>query len=247
MTLPMLIAHRGDTTRHPENTIPALEAAMVAGAPCVEFDVQVTRDGVPVVLHDATLERTAGLARDVREMSYADIREVSVCEAARLGRSHYVPLPSLADVVDTLRDWPRVTAFVEIKGESSLHFGVEQVTRLVREAIEPIVERSVVIAFEAATVRAAQRMGAARTGWCLERMDRASRGVAEALNPEVLLFGWQEVPDTGLWTGRWQWALWEVTDPALALTWHGRGAHYIETMAAGAMLSHRSLSRAKLR
>ena len=49
---PILVAHRGDSLSHPENTEASVLAALSAGADWVEIDVQVTADGVPVLLHD---------------------------------------------------------------------------------------------------------------------------------------------------------------------------------------------------
>ncbi|GHH86557.1 glycerophosphoryl diester phosphodiesterase [Streptomyces sulfonofaciens] len=51
------VAHRGDPYRFRENTLPSLGSALDRGADAVEVDVRLTRDGVPVLLHDATLER----------------------------------------------------------------------------------------------------------------------------------------------------------------------------------------------
>lgn len=62
-----IIGHRGAPWEAPENTLAAFRAAIVAGADGIELDVQATRDGVPVVIHDPTLERTTngrGLVRD---------------------------------------------------------------------------------------------------------------------------------------------------------------------------------------
>nr|WSW66511.1 glycerophosphodiester phosphodiesterase [Streptomyces sp. NBC_00995] len=58
------VAHRGDPYRVRENTLPSIRSALDRGADAVEIDVRVTRDGVPVLLHDATLERLWG--HDVR-------------------------------------------------------------------------------------------------------------------------------------------------------------------------------------
>ncbi|MCF6523251.1 glycerophosphodiester phosphodiesterase [Streptomyces sp. JJ36] len=55
------VAHRGMPYRARENTLPALRAAVAAGADAVEVDVRLTRDGAPVVLHDRTLERLWGV------------------------------------------------------------------------------------------------------------------------------------------------------------------------------------------
>lgn len=54
----MAVAHRGASAYAPENTLAAFEEAIRLGSPAIEFDVRLTADGVPVVLHDETLERT---------------------------------------------------------------------------------------------------------------------------------------------------------------------------------------------
>lgn len=67
-------AHRGGPGPAPENTLAALERAIEAGADWSEVDVQLTRDGVPVLLHDADLLRVVG---DPRRISRVDYRELS--------------------------------------------------------------------------------------------------------------------------------------------------------------------------
>ncbi|WP_030708612.1 glycerophosphodiester phosphodiesterase [Streptomyces sp. NRRL F-2580] len=58
------VGHRGDPYRVPENTLPSIRSAFARGADAVEIDVRLTRDGVPVLLHDDTLQRLWG--HDVR-------------------------------------------------------------------------------------------------------------------------------------------------------------------------------------
>lgn len=60
---PLIIAHRGDSFHAPENTLEAARRAHGAGADAWELDVQLTRDGVPVVIHDESLSRTTNVAR----------------------------------------------------------------------------------------------------------------------------------------------------------------------------------------
>ena len=62
-TRPMILAHRGDSFRGPENTLEAAELGFEAGADGWELDVRLTKDGVPVVLHDESLLRTTDVAR----------------------------------------------------------------------------------------------------------------------------------------------------------------------------------------
>jgi len=63
-------------TNFPENTLPALRSALELGATHIEFDVQLSSDGVPMVLHDALLKRCAGLERDALEMKWAELQEI---------------------------------------------------------------------------------------------------------------------------------------------------------------------------
>lgn len=72
----LLIAHRGIAARYPENTIPSLEAAAEAGADVIEFDVQFSRDGALVCVHDETLERTTNGRGRVRDRTLAEIEKL---------------------------------------------------------------------------------------------------------------------------------------------------------------------------
>ena len=70
---PQLIAHRGDSKHAPENTLTAFRRAIEAGADWLEFDVQMTKDGALVVIHDETVDRTTNGSGAVRDMTLAEI------------------------------------------------------------------------------------------------------------------------------------------------------------------------------
>ena len=76
--LPLIIAHRGDLSTAPENTLPAFQRAWDAGADGVELDVRVTRDGKLVVFHDRTLERTSNGRGPVSNFTLTEIRSLDV-------------------------------------------------------------------------------------------------------------------------------------------------------------------------
>ena len=71
-----LIAHRGDSASAPENTFASFDLAIEKGFDNVELDVQLTSDGVPVVIHDATLDRTTNASGPVSEISLAGIQQL---------------------------------------------------------------------------------------------------------------------------------------------------------------------------
>jgi len=69
-----LCAHRGAMSTHPENTIPALKEAVRLGAHMIEFDIQLTKDGALVLMHDATVDRTTNGKGKVSDLTLAEIK-----------------------------------------------------------------------------------------------------------------------------------------------------------------------------
>ncbi len=112
------VAHRGDPYLHRENTLASLRSAIARGADAVEIDVRLTKDGVPVLLHDATLKRLWELDRPLRELSADEVRGVTdggvptLAEALAATDGHRVmlDLPGAPDprstrrIVDVVRE-----------------------------------------------------------------------------------------------------------------------------------------------
>ena len=72
----VVISHRGEHLHHPENTMPAFEAAYKAGADFIEVDIRTTSDGKLVLMHDGNAERTAGVPNDISKMTFDDVRKL---------------------------------------------------------------------------------------------------------------------------------------------------------------------------
>lgn len=73
----LIIGHRGAAGSAPENTLEALRHGRTVGAEILEFDVQLTRDGIPIVIHDSTLLRTHGKRKWVRFSTHESIRKAT--------------------------------------------------------------------------------------------------------------------------------------------------------------------------
>lgn len=73
---PTVMAHRGLSADAPENTLYVFSDAISVGADFIELDVQQTRDGVLVVMHDSNLKRTTGVNKDIWDVDYADIQNL---------------------------------------------------------------------------------------------------------------------------------------------------------------------------
>jgi glycerophosphoryl diester phosphodiesterase len=71
-----IIAHRGFSVMAPENTLVAFTAALQQGANSIECDLQISADGVPVIFHDATLNRITGTSGTIREKTIAELKQL---------------------------------------------------------------------------------------------------------------------------------------------------------------------------
>ena len=73
---PVITYHRGYSSRAPENTMAAFEAALEDGSPRIELDVQMTADGVAVVSHDTSLRRCTGYNANIYDLTYAQVQQL---------------------------------------------------------------------------------------------------------------------------------------------------------------------------
>jgi len=101
LKLPRIIGHRGAAGYAPENTIEAIHTAADLGIEWVELDVKLTKDEVPIVFHDDTLERTTNVSGPVAEKTYAEIQELDC--GSWYGESFIgAKIPSLEEAIDAL-------------------------------------------------------------------------------------------------------------------------------------------------
>ena len=87
----LVVAHRGLSAEEPENTMRSFRRALEVGCDLIEMDVHLSRDDVPVVIHDETLERTTGGTGSVRERTWAELRALDAGRGERI--------PALEDVL----------------------------------------------------------------------------------------------------------------------------------------------------
>jgi len=106
---PIPFAHRGGTSEHPENTMPAFEHAVSLGYRYLETDVHLTADGVLVAFHDTDLLRTCGHAGEIIDMTWAEIAELRVD-----GRE---PIPLMRDLLER---WPDARFNIDCKADAAV-------------------------------------------------------------------------------------------------------------------------------
>ncbi|MBE8539505.1 glycerophosphodiester phosphodiesterase family protein [Geoglobus acetivorans] len=134
--VPLVLAHRGYSAKYPENTIISFVEAIYAEADGVELDVWLSRDGVAFVFHDSTLERVNGDPREVKELTFDELKGVSLEMGQRI--------PSLQDVLSALPKY--VIVDIEVKDRDA----VEEVMRVIGQHDE---DRTLITSFDAETLR----------------------------------------------------------------------------------------------
>lgn len=237
--VPQLVAHRGYPRHYPENSIAGIRAALSAGAAAVECDVQLSADHQPMIIHDPDVQRTAGTAGDVRDMTAAELARVEVNETARLGpRFHGTHIPQLREIVEVAHQHPAATFFLDVKRASLRRFGNDVVLDAVLAEIGTLSTSWVIVSFDRTLVGRSRTRGAAHVGWVVDSWDDVTHGALHALAPDYVFCAARNVPvDAPLPAGCWKWVVYDVNDPAAALDYWGRGADFVETDAIGEMLA----------
>ncbi|MEI6669643.1 MAG: glycerophosphodiester phosphodiesterase [Acidobacteriota bacterium] len=114
---PMVYAHRGGAALAPENTFAAFDNGLACGADGLEFDVHLSRDGVPVVMHDPTVDRTTNGTGPIADMTAAELAALDA--GYRFSRDGAFPFRGQRVGVPTLRDviarYPAAHLLVELK------------------------------------------------------------------------------------------------------------------------------------
>lgn len=110
--------HRGACALYPENTLLSFRKAMEMGVDAIEFDIWLTSDKVPVLMHDGNAYRTCGVDRDLRDMTLAEVKTLCPSSPKTFGErfANQVEVPTLYELLDLRKQLrPDLKLGVEIK------------------------------------------------------------------------------------------------------------------------------------
>lgn len=150
----MVTAHRGDQATAPENTLAAFQAAIDSGADFIELDVTETKDGVLVILHDDSLQRTASLDKNIWEVTYAETQELDVGSwySEKFAGER---IPTLEEVIQLCRDKIKLNIEMKVTGNESEQFEEKLVDMIVQENFQ---EQCIVTSFNYETVKEVKKL-----------------------------------------------------------------------------------------
>lgn len=187
-------AHRGASAHAPENTLPAFELARQMGADGIELDVQLSKDGVPVVIHDERIDRVSDGAGNVRDYTLEELRGFNMNrQFPAYGR---VAIPTLSEVYDLMKEWNMVIN-LELKNSVVFYEGMEErVLELARE--KGVEDRVIYSSFNHYSMRKIKRLlPSARVAFLysdgiLDAAEYAGKNGAFAIHPSL---GNMDYPD----------------------------------------------------
>lgn len=187
--LPLVIAHRGNSSIAPENTLAAFASAARSGADLIEIDIHPNAEGIATVIHDDAVDRTTDGTGLVAELNSAEIAKLDA-------GSWFAPefagqtVPTLSDVITLAQQFPQARWLIEFKGAWNFD-GVARVRDQLTSA-DPIsadrtgvdlTSRVMLQSFDVETMEIlAQEMPEFRRGLLVRKVDKSTIALAESLD-----------------------------------------------------------------
>lgn len=218
---PFIIGHRGASAEAPENTLAAFALAQAQGADGIEFDVQLSADGWPVVIHDSNLERTTNGQGRVQQYTLAQLQELNAGE----GQS----IPTLDELFETLG--PNFLYNVELKTAALRDNGLAAAVadRIQAHHVE---RQTAVSSFNPLAVRYARRHLTQST-WVGHLSYKPALKFKHSLIPVQAVHPYYRMVDAAYmaWARKngWRVHVWTVDDPVEAQRLVDLGVHALIT------------------
>lgn len=117
----MYIAHRGYSSAYPENTLPAIQAAVDNGFYGCEFDIHTTKDGVWIINHNDTVDKMSNGIGEISKLTYKEIQEFSIDNGNGIKNYSDLKFPTLEEALVIISK-SNTVPFIEIKGYDTVAF-----------------------------------------------------------------------------------------------------------------------------
>lgn len=183
----LVIAHRGDSGSHPENTLPAFESAVKIGSDLVELDYVHTSEGTPLVIHDSTLDRTTDAVAQWGGKNIA-VKKKTLAETQTLDAGSWfdqrfagTKLPTLEESIDVIQDGS--TTLIERKGGDA-----KTCVKLLKQ--KNLIDSVVVQSFDWRYLRACRKLSPDLVLGALGFDEVTPRKVEEIASMDVQAVGW---------------------------------------------------------
>jgi len=227
-----LIAHRGDMTTYPENSLLAFQAAAELGFKNIELDIQLSKDHMPIVIHDENLYRTAGVGQLVRNLSSDEIANIHLSTSIKnVKQEELLILPTLRQAAKLLGKYKNITLFVEIKRQSVEHFPLDVVVDSIISNLSESSMNYVIISFLEDVIEYVKQKYTYPIGWVIKTFDDKSLKKANEIKPDYMFCNINKInmEINTLWEGKWDWVIYDIQDLEHVRKLLEQGISFVET------------------
>ncbi|MBF0194182.1 MAG: hypothetical protein HQL71_06465 [Magnetococcales bacterium] len=222
-----LVAHRGVPALFPGNSLEGLQTALKIGIHYIEFDIQISSDGIPILFHDANLKKETGVNARVEELTWGELQKIKFLKK---NYEKSFSLTSLYQAVKLIKKYPQCTIFAEVKRATILKFGIADVTAIIFKTLIPIQNRVIPISVHKGFLKHVRNKLNYPIGWICETWGEYNQKHANALKPDYLFINMNNLPQNKpLPIAPWIWAVYETSDPTILKKWLKNGATLIES------------------
>ncbi|MFP4610738.1 MAG: glycerophosphodiester phosphodiesterase family protein [Thiohalophilus sp.] len=231
-----LVAHRGYPYRYPENSLAGVQAALAAGARYVEVDVQLSRDGLPLLFHDRDLRRLCHRPGAVHDYEWRQLQTFTLYGAAdqplQLAQA---PLAALSDLAAVIKTAPAAYFFIELKRLAVAQFGAAAVVDAVLPILQPVVGQCCIISYNLPALQQVRQRSALPIGVVIDDWAGRTDPAIVELQPEFLFCNLASLPDEPVQLPGARLVVFETVDPGQARRLMAQGVDLVETFAIGEM------------
>ena len=236
------VAHRGYRAHYPENTLTAFTAAIKAGARHIELDLQFSRDGVPMVYHDVSLQRVSGREGNIFDFTADELENFFAYEPNRLGSTFRgVPISRAEELAHLIHIKKDIHFYLEVKEESLDNFGADFCLEALHRIFLPVMSQCTLISFDHAAMKLAKSLflegkdGFSSTGIVLRDWQNRNATIRENL-ADIAYINIKRIPNDEPIVANCPIVTYEIDDVSLAAQTLRRGASMIETFDIGELI-----------
>lgn len=203
------VAHRGDCENHTENTLESIQAAIDNGIKHIEIDIQLTKEGLPIVFHDNRLKRMFALDQQVANVNFDSISQLPL-KTQRSNYNYYIP--TLSQVITLIKKAPDVTLYVEVKNVNFSHFSYSFVYNCITDCLKTIISQVVIIGFSYRFLRYVKNQSSLSIAYVLPSWAHYSPKMLANLKPEMIFADIDIIPtDARFYAKKEMWIVYEVS------------------------------------